>query len=39
MSTITRTITVDAPVEKEFDYALDIRKLGQCRTSRWRTSC
>lgn len=27
MSTITRTITVNAPVETVFDYALDIRKL------------
>jgi uncharacterized protein YndB with AHSA1/START domain len=27
MSVITRTVTVNAPVEKVFDYALDVRKL------------
>ncbi len=27
MATLTRSITIDAPVEKVFDYALDIRNL------------
>jgi uncharacterized protein YndB with AHSA1/START domain len=27
MALLTRTITVNAPVEKAFDYALDVRKL------------
>ena len=27
MATLTRSVTIDAPVEKVFDYALDIRKL------------
>lgn len=27
MATLTRSVTIDAPVEKAFDYALDIRNL------------
>ena len=27
MATLTRSVTIDAPVEKVFDYALDIRNL------------
>lgn len=27
MATLTRSVTIDAPVEQVFDYALDIRKL------------